>query len=76
MRSTKSNSEGMKILYEKLESVLRTLEFPPDKVADITDETVVSAVQKLGRIMALKRGKFFGIPVTWEGGRNVAVVCR
>jgi hypothetical protein len=73
MRSTKPNSDGMKILYENLASVLMTLQFPPDKAVDITEETRVSAVQKLGRIMALKRGKRFGVPVTWESGRNVAV---
>ena len=44
----------MKILYENLASVSMRLQFPPDKAVDITHETRVSSVQKLGRIMAEK----------------------
>jgi hypothetical protein len=53
-----------------------TLQFPPDEIVDIREETGVRAVQKLGRIVAEKGGKCFGVPVTWESERNVGVVCR
>jgi len=74
-RSTKSNSEDTKTVYENLTSVLMTLQFSFDKAEDITDRTGVTAVHKRGRIVAEEGDKCFGVPVTWESGRNVAVVC-
>jgi hypothetical protein len=73
-RITAFNKEEIVKFDDNLQDVMMKYQFTPDKIYNV-DETVISTVQKPGRIPAEKGGKRVGTTASWERGRNVTVVC-
>lgn len=68
------NKDAVKLFYNNLDELYQKYNFQPDRIYNV-DETGISTVPQVTKILGPKGIKQLGKVVSWERGRNITVVC-
>jgi len=68
------NKDAVQLFFSNLNEVYQKYSFQPDRIYNV-DETGISTVPQVTKILGPKGIKQLGKVVSWERGRNITVVC-
>lgn len=68
------NKDAVQLFFSNLNEVYQKYKFQPDRIYNV-DETGISTVPKVTKILGPKGVKQLGKVVSWERGRDITVVC-